>query len=100
MRWHWSDRGSLYDFLYTTRGQGKKLLDFGSGDGWPSLLVAPFVKEVVGVVAAYSGSMAAARLFDSYAADNRPSVLKSVDEAIRKVVKIVTELDPMITGIK
>ncbi|HOB19244.1 MAG TPA: class I SAM-dependent methyltransferase [Candidatus Atribacteria bacterium] len=49
VRWHWSDRGSLYDFLYTTRGEGKRLLDFGPGDGWPSLLVAPFVKEVVGV---------------------------------------------------
>lgn len=48
-RWHWSDRGSLYDFLYSTNGEGKKLLDFGPGDGWPSLIVAPFAKEVIGV---------------------------------------------------
>lgn len=48
-RWHWYDRGMLYDFLYSTNGKGKKLLDFGPGDGWPSLIVAPFVKEVIGV---------------------------------------------------
>ncbi len=47
--WHWSDRGSLYDFLYATEGEGKRLLDFGPGDGWPSLIVAPFAGEVVGV---------------------------------------------------
>jgi len=46
---HWIDRGSLYDFLYSTKGEGKKLLDFGPGDGWPSLIVAPFAKEVIGV---------------------------------------------------
>ena len=46
-RSHWQDRGSLFDFLFST--QGKKLLDFGPGDGWPSLIVAPFVEEVVGV---------------------------------------------------
>lgn len=48
-RWHWSDRGCMWDFLYTTNAEGKKLLDFGPGDGWPSLLLAPFVKEVVGL---------------------------------------------------
>lgn len=47
--WHWGDRGSLYDFLYATEGEGKKLLDFGPGDGWPSLIVAPFAGEVIGV---------------------------------------------------
>jgi len=46
---HWQDRGALFDFLYSTRGEGKRLLDFGPGDGWPSLIVAPFVSEVVGV---------------------------------------------------
>ena len=46
---HWQDRGALFDFLYSTRGKGKRLLDFGPGDGWPSLIVAPFVSEVVGV---------------------------------------------------
>lgn len=49
VKWHWSDRGSLYDFLYSVNGEGKKLLDFGPGDGWPSLIVAPFAGEVVGV---------------------------------------------------
>lgn len=48
-RWHWSDRGMLYDFLYSTKGEGKKLLDFGPGDGWPSLIVAPFAGEVIGL---------------------------------------------------
>lgn len=46
---HWRDRGSLFDFLCSTEGEGKRLLDFGPGDGWPSLIVAPFVAEVVGV---------------------------------------------------
>ncbi|MBA7596100.1 2-methoxy-6-polyprenyl-1,4-benzoquinol methylase [subsurface metagenome] len=46
---HWRDRGSLFDFLFSTDGTGKRLLDFGPGDGWPSLIVAPFVDEVVGV---------------------------------------------------
>ena len=48
-KWHWSDRGMLFDFLYSTDGEGKKLLDFGPGDGWPSLIVAPFAREVIGV---------------------------------------------------
>ncbi len=47
--WHWGERGSIFDFLYATEGEGKTLLDFGPGDGWPSLLVAPFAGEVVGV---------------------------------------------------
>lgn len=46
---HWDDRGRMYDFLYSTDGEGKKLLDFGPGDGWPSLIVAPYVKEVIGL---------------------------------------------------
>lgn len=46
---HWRDRGSLFDFLCSTAGEGKRLLDFGPGDGWPSLIVAPFAAEVVGV---------------------------------------------------
>ena len=46
-RFHWRERGFAFDFLHaTSRG---KLLDFGPGDGWPSLIVAPFVKQVVGV---------------------------------------------------
>lgn len=46
---HWKERGSIYDYLYAARGEGRRLLDFGPGDGWPSLLVAPFVDEVVGL---------------------------------------------------
>lgn len=48
-RSHWADRGAMFDFLFSTKGFGKKLLDFGPGDGWPSLIVAPYVKEVIGV---------------------------------------------------
>jgi ubiquinone/menaquinone biosynthesis C-methylase UbiE len=46
---HWADRGALYDYLFSTRGEGKRLLDFGPGDGWPSLIVAPYAAQVVGV---------------------------------------------------
>ena len=46
---HWADRGSLFDYLYSTNGGGKLLLDFGPGDGWPSLIVAPHAAEVVGI---------------------------------------------------
>jgi SAM-dependent methyltransferase len=48
-RSHWCDRGSMFDFLHATRGEGVRLLDFGPGDGWPSLIVAPLAGEVVGV---------------------------------------------------
>jgi SAM-dependent methyltransferase len=43
----WRDRGSTFDYLYSTGGG--RLLDFGPGDGWPSLNIAPFADEVVGV---------------------------------------------------
>jgi ubiquinone/menaquinone biosynthesis C-methylase UbiE len=46
---HWGDRGALYDFLFASRGEGKRLLDFGPGDGWPSLIMAPFAREIIGV---------------------------------------------------
>jgi SAM-dependent methyltransferase len=46
---HWCDRGAAFDFLFATGGEGNKLLDFGPGDGWPSLIVAPFAREVKGV---------------------------------------------------
>lgn len=46
---HWCDRGSLFDYLFSMDGEGKVLLDFGPGDGWPSLIVAPFVHQVIGV---------------------------------------------------
>jgi SAM-dependent methyltransferase len=48
-RMHWTDRGALFDFLCSTEARGKTMLDFGPGDGWPSLIVAPFVGEIVGV---------------------------------------------------
>lgn len=44
---HWADRGSLFDFLHSA-GSGK-ILDFGPGDGWPSLILAPYVDQVIGV---------------------------------------------------
>jgi SAM-dependent methyltransferase len=46
---HWRDRGAAFDFLYSIMGEHKRLLDFGPGDGWPSLIVAPFATEVIGV---------------------------------------------------
>lgn len=46
-RAHWGDHGSILDFVESV-GTGR-LLDFGPGDGWPSLLVAPFVESVTGV---------------------------------------------------
>ena len=46
---HWRDRGAVFDYLFSTLGEGKRLLDFGPGDGWPSLIVAPFASEVIGV---------------------------------------------------
>jgi ubiquinone/menaquinone biosynthesis C-methylase UbiE len=46
-RMHWRERGFAFDFLHST--SRKNLLDFGPGDGWPSLIVAPFVERVVGV---------------------------------------------------
>jgi SAM-dependent methyltransferase len=46
---HWRDRGAAYDYLYSTEGAHKRLLDFGPGDGWPSLIVAPFAAQVIGV---------------------------------------------------
>jgi len=48
-RSHWRDRGSTFDFLLSTRAEGKRILDFGPGDGWPSLNLASHVAEVVGV---------------------------------------------------
>ena len=39
--------GSILDYV-AVAGRGR-VLDFGPGDGWPSLLMAPMVEEVVGV---------------------------------------------------
>ncbi len=46
-RSHWIDRGYILDFL-ATAGNGR-LLDFGPGDGWPSLQMAPYVEHITGV---------------------------------------------------
>jgi len=46
-RGHFADRGAILDYV-TVCGRGR-VLDFGPGDGWPSLLMAPMVQEVVGV---------------------------------------------------
>jgi SAM-dependent methyltransferase len=46
---HWRDRGSMFDYLLSTHGEGKLLMDFGPGDGWPSLIVAPYASKVIGV---------------------------------------------------
>jgi len=44
---HFADRGSILDYALTLGTS--RILDFGPGDGWPSLLLAPMVQEVVGV---------------------------------------------------
>jgi ubiquinone/menaquinone biosynthesis C-methylase UbiE len=46
-RGHFTDRGQVLDFA--GHAGGGRVLDFGPGDGWPSLLMAPMVNEVVGV---------------------------------------------------
>lgn len=50
---HWRDRGAAIDFVLATQSQDKRVLDFGPGDGWPSLIIAPFVGEVIGVEGAH-----------------------------------------------
>jgi ubiquinone/menaquinone biosynthesis C-methylase UbiE len=48
-RMHWRERGAVWDFMWACNAWGRRVLDFGPGDGWPSLVVAPYVAEVVGV---------------------------------------------------
>jgi len=48
-RSHWRDRGAVWDYLLAGRCERGRVLDFGPGDGWPSLVVAPFISEVAGV---------------------------------------------------
>ncbi len=47
VRGHFVDRGQIIDYAVVC-GPGR-VLDFGPGDGWPSLLMSPMVAEVVGV---------------------------------------------------
>jgi len=44
---HWCDRGAAFDFVKCI-GSGR-ILDFGPGDGWPSLIIAPYVASVTGI---------------------------------------------------
>jgi SAM-dependent methyltransferase len=44
---HFRLRGRILD--YAAVMAGRRVLDFGPGEGFPSLLLAPFVREVVGV---------------------------------------------------
>ena len=44
---HFRDRAQILDFRSVLGGG--RILDFGPGDGWPSLPIAPMVEEVVGV---------------------------------------------------
>lgn len=46
-RMHFVDQAQILDFALVA-GPGR-VLDFGPGDGWPSLRIAPIVEEVVGV---------------------------------------------------
>jgi len=48
-KFHWSDIGRAIDFLVSTGSYNKKVLDSGPGDGWPSLIIAPYVKEIHGI---------------------------------------------------
>ena len=50
---HWRDRGAALDFVLATQAEGKRVLDLGPGDGWPSLIIAPFVGDVVGIEGAH-----------------------------------------------
>ena len=45
----WHDEGCILDFFCGVGAKDARVLDFGPGDGWPSLRIAPFVAEVVGV---------------------------------------------------
>jgi len=46
---HWQDCGSIFDFLHSINCTNKTVLDFGPGDGWPALRIAPYVSQVTGV---------------------------------------------------
>lgn len=46
-RGHFADRGRILDFFHSVCGG--RLLDFGPGDGWPALLLAPLVGHITGV---------------------------------------------------
>lgn len=45
----WNNAGLVQDFYWSACTPHAKVLDFGPGDGWPSLLLAPQVAWVTGV---------------------------------------------------
>ncbi len=45
---HWHHRGMIWDYVLSLAG-AQRVLDVGPGDGWPSLLIAPHFREVVGI---------------------------------------------------
>ena len=45
----WHDEGCVLDFACSMGSASPDVLDFGPGDGWPSLRIAPFVQQMVGV---------------------------------------------------
>ena len=45
---HWHHRGMIWDYVLAM-GDAERVLDVGPGDGWPSLLLAPHFKEIVGI---------------------------------------------------
>ena len=45
----WRDEGMILDFVCATQADGTLVLDFGPGDGWPSLRIANMTSRVVGV---------------------------------------------------
>ena len=47
-RGDWSDEGQILDFIISTEAEGRRVLDFGPGDGWPSLRMAPFAQGMIG----------------------------------------------------
>lgn len=46
---HWADRGCILDYLCALNAEGGDILDFGPGDGWPALLLAPFAGTITGI---------------------------------------------------
>ncbi|MBI4727103.1 class I SAM-dependent methyltransferase [candidate division TA06 bacterium] len=48
-RSHWLDRGWILDYAESLHCGSKRILDFGPGDGWPSLPLSAFAASVTGV---------------------------------------------------
>lgn len=122
-RTHWRDEGQILDFFCSLAHESPRVLDFGPGDGWPSLRLAPMAAEVVGVdasacrieecrtnaldlgVANARFMHSAAGVFSSPHATGRPTnhaavrdyLLPIVDAAVRLEAPIAD--DPWITAV-